>query len=78
MNGAVRSMDPTTGRWCDEYDGHLTLGGQKTDAILVEASEPSAGVVFVFAQRYEAKGEGKPVQRVGKPAILYSVSPRLV
>src|SRR5947209_9844806 len=38
------------------YDGYLTVKGERSDAVLVEAQDHGARTAFVFAQRYRPGG----------------------
>src|SRR5579871_609020 len=48
------------------YDGYLTMGDQRTDAIFVEGAERNGTYGLRFAQRYQPN----PFQTIGNPAYL--------
>jgi hypothetical protein len=58
------------------FDGFLTVEGQRTEAVLVEASERGAEGL-VLAQRYEwhGQGAGRRFESVGNPAVVGTTQP---
>ena len=53
------------------WDGYLTVEGQRTDAVFVEASEGGASDSVVLAQRYRKQGRfSKSVERLGNAALV--------
>lgn len=66
--------DPKLTMYAIAWDGHLTSGEQRVDALFVEAGETSAQTGCLFAQRYVQKKVGLlrrvRCERVGNPALL--------
>ena len=55
---------------CGAWDGYLTVGGGRTDAVLARAVDRS-GAEVVRAQRYEVRGVvRKTARRVGNAALI--------
>ena len=52
------------------HDGFLTVEGERSDAILVEAQERGQGTSLVFAQRYRPGGRFKKFAPVGNAAFV--------
>jgi hypothetical protein len=48
------------------WDGYVTLEGERTDAVLVEASQARDQVSLILAQRY-VESEGGRLVRLGNP-----------
>jgi hypothetical protein len=73
-NAVRRANDLPIGaeRWAIAYDGYLTVGGTRHDAIYVEGVERGAGRSFVLAQRYVPKTRFRSLKAVGNPALLPS------
>ena len=58
------------------WDGYLTLDGDRSDAVFVEASEAGADASVVVAQRYRVTGRlRKRGERLGPPTYLGSGEP---
>ncbi len=64
------------------WDGYVTIDGQKTDAILVEAGQASDPRGVLFCQRYRTVRKGlffkKVCERVGNPGLIEYPPSRLV
>lgn len=64
------------------WDGYVTIDGERTDAIFVEAGEASdpRGVLFVQRYRHVRKGllRKKACERIGNPALIDHPPSRLV
>jgi hypothetical protein len=54
------------------HDGYLTVGGERTDVVLVEAQEGSGSNSVVFAQRYRPGGRFKKFATIGNAAFVES------
>jgi len=52
------------------YDGYVTIGGKKSDAIMVEGYERGMPQSVVFGQRYQSAADGKKLELVGNPVSL--------
>lgn len=53
------------------WDGYLTVEGQRTDAVFVEASEVGESHSVLLAQRYSSSGRfRKRIKRIGNAAIV--------
>jgi hypothetical protein len=52
------------------YDGYLTVEGDRSDAIFVEAQERGHGDSVVFAQRYRPGGRFKKFTTIGNAAFV--------
>lgn len=52
------------------YDGYLTVEGQRSDAIFVEAQERGATPSVIFAQRYRPGGRFKKFNTIGNAAFV--------
>ena len=59
------------------YDGFITLEGERTDAIYVEAARVGDEQVFMFGQRYRPKRFLRPVKAIGNPMYLQKGEPKL-
>ena len=73
----VDAFDSRTTAFAFAYDGFITMQGERSDAIYVEASFAGAGHVFVFVQRYTPRQASTPVTRIGNWAYLQRNTPRL-
>lgn len=51
------------------WDGYLTVDGERSDAVFVEAQERGAPTSLVFAQRYRPGGRLRGFGAVGNPAF---------
>jgi hypothetical protein len=58
------------------YDGYLTVEGERTDAVFVEAQERGQDAV-AFAQRYGAGGRFRKFATIGNAAFLGPADPLL-
>ena len=74
---AINTLPETSSTYAFAYDGYLTLDGERTDAMFVEAGERGGDGPFVFAQRYRPKRFLRPAKAVGKPKLLVANKPRL-
>ena len=55
---------------CVAWDGHLTLGGTRTDAVFVDGCDDSGDPGYVFAQRYARAGRfRRAVAALGTPGL---------
>ena len=54
------------------WDGYLTKGGVKKDAVFVEAAAKGETVAFVFAQPYRRKMRSNTLEKVGTPSVATS------
>ena len=54
------------------HDGFLTVAGERTDAIFVEAEERGQSRSVVFAQRYRPGGRFKKFATIGNAAFVES------
>ncbi len=56
------------------WDGYVTLEGERTDAILVEAADRAQEHAVLFCQRYREVKKGlfrkKACERLGNPALI--------
>jgi hypothetical protein len=52
------------------YDGYLTVEGERSDAIFVEAQERGATPSVIFAQRYRPGGRFKKFNTIGNVAFV--------
>jgi hypothetical protein len=52
------------------HDGYLTVEGERSDAILVEAQERGQSNCVVFAQRYRPGGRFKKFATIGNAAFV--------
>ena len=80
LNMAQKEVDgfgPETTAFAFAYDGFLTLRGEKTDCIYVEAAEIGGEKIFKFAQRYRPKKFSHPVERIGNFMCLERGEPEL-
>jgi hypothetical protein len=65
-------------RYAFAWDGYVTIGGKKSDAILVEAGDKVAETGILLCQRYETKGLiKKSVVPFGNPALVGRPSSRI-
>ncbi len=55
------------------WDGYLTTGGKRQDAVFAEAGAAGDTLGRVFAQKYKQAKSGK-VSRIGKPVVAAEVS----
>lgn len=64
------------------WDGYVTLGGERTDAILVEAGERGDKRALLFCQRYRHIKRGllrrTGAERIGNPALIERPDSRLL
>jgi hypothetical protein len=52
------------------YDGYLTVEGERSDAIFIEAQERGATSSVIFAQRYRPGGRFKKFNAIGNAAFV--------
>jgi hypothetical protein len=52
------------------YDGYLTVAGERSDAIFVEAQERGSTASVIFAQRYRPGGRFKKFNTIGNAAFV--------
>ena len=52
------------------WDGYLTTGRHKQDAVFVEAGTYREANAFVFAQKYKQKKRSKAVEKDGRPLAV--------
>jgi hypothetical protein len=57
------------------WDGYLTVSGERTDAVFVEAQEQGRPVGICLAQRY-SRSDGQ-VELIGAPASIGDIPPLL-
>lgn len=51
------------------YDGYLTVEGERSDAVFVEAQERGAELSVIFAQRYRPGGRLRRFSTIGNAAF---------
>src|SRR5436190_3360084 len=73
----VNDFDARTKAFAFAYDGFITMHGERTDAIYVEASYTGSHHIYVFVQRYSPAQAGEPAARIGNWAYLRSNESRL-
>jgi hypothetical protein len=52
------------------YDGYLTVDGERSDAVFVEAQESGDASGLILAQRYRPGGRLRKFSTVGNPAFV--------
>jgi hypothetical protein len=52
------------------YDGYLTVEGERSDAVFVEAQERGRPLGVVLAQRYRPGGRLRKFATIGNPALV--------
>jgi len=52
------------------YDGFVTIGGDKYDAIIVHGAERGNGKAYLLAQRYVPAKDGKSLEVLGNPVLV--------
>jgi hypothetical protein len=57
----ITQLEQEAARAALAYDGYVTIGGQRSDAVLVQAQERGKSASVIFAQRYQP---GSPVRRL--------------
>lgn len=57
------------------YDGYLTTGDGRHDAIYVMAWDRGSATACAMAHRYVPGDEGRPLERMGNPVYLGSAPP---
>ena len=57
------------------HDGYLTVEGERSDAIFVEAQDRGSPSCLVFAQRYRPGGRLRKLSRIGNPALTGTGDP---
>lgn len=73
----VDGFGPGTTAFAFAYDGFITIRGERSDCIYVEASEIGDKRIFKFAQRYHPKKFSRPVERIGNWICLEKGEPKL-
>lgn len=61
---------PEAKRIAVAYDGYLTVEGERSDAVFVEAQERGAASSVVFAQRYRPGGRFRKLSTIGNAAFI--------
>ena len=74
----VNDFDKRTEAFAFAYDGFITMHGERTDAIYIEASFPGSQHIYVFVQRYCPAHSDKPATKVGNWVYLQSNQSRLI
>ena len=64
------TLAPSIAAYALAYDGYITLGGVKYDAIIVHAAERGGGDAYLVAQRYKPTTAGNPLAPIGNAAYL--------
>lgn len=67
---AVASAPESATAYALAYDGYITIDGQRSDAVMVEACERGEATGKLFAQRYAPKKLLRPFRQVGNPALV--------
>lgn len=68
---AARELPRSVERYAIAYDGYLTVGGQRTDAIVVEGAERGRSCGVRMAQRYRPRrGLFRRLTTIGNAADL--------
>ena len=67
---SIAKLPPQANLYVIAYDGFITLGGKKYDAIIVHGAERGKGKAYLFAQRYIPAKDGTPFEAVGNPAFV--------
>ena len=52
------------------WDGWLTVGGVKQDAVFVEVGARGVARAFIFAQAYKQKKRSKRLEKLGAPVVV--------
>ena len=73
----VNGFDARTKAFAFAYDGFVSMQGERSDAIYVEAAYTGFHHIYVFVQRYNPSQAAKPVARIGNWAYLQQNEPRL-
>jgi hypothetical protein len=73
----IDELDLETTSFAFAYDGYITVDGERSDAIYVEASYRNSDQIFVFAQRYKPRVDDDPASREGNWTYLQQNQPRL-
>ena len=63
-------LGPDALRYAIAYDGYVTLAGQRTDAIMVDAAERGSLRSYIFAQRYRPRSFMQEFEKIGNPAFV--------
>jgi hypothetical protein len=78
----VAANRESVSKYAIAWDGYVTLGGKRTDAILVEAAERGDNRALLFCQRYRHVKRGllrrTHAERIGNPALIERPSSRLL
>ena len=67
---SIAKLPPQANLYAIAYDGFITVGGKKYDAIIVHGAERGNGKAYLLAQRYIPAKEGKPLETVGNPDFV--------
>jgi hypothetical protein len=67
---AATKLPPQSHLYALAYDGFITVGGKKYDAIIVHGAERGQGNAYLLAQRYVPASNGKPLESIGNPAFI--------
>jgi len=73
----IKGYTDSTSAFAFAYDGFITIDGERTDSIYVEASYGNFDHTFIFAQRYNPRQATNPVQRLGNWIYLQNNESRL-
>ena len=57
------------------YDGYVTVGAKKSDAVMVEAYERGMPQAVVFAQRYQPASGDTKLELIGNAAYVGTTKP---
>ncbi len=67
---SIAKLPPQADLYAIAYDGFVTVGGKKYDAIIVHGAERGKGKAYLLAQRYIPAKNGKRLETVGNPAFI--------
>jgi hypothetical protein len=73
----VDELDNRTRAFAFAYDGFVTMEGERSNAIYVEASYAGAHHIFTFVQRYRRGTKKRPAARIGNSVYLAEHESRL-
>jgi hypothetical protein len=66
----ITELEQDAARAALAYDGYVTIGGQRSDAILVQAQERGKSASVIFAQRYRPGSKVRRLQPTCNAAFL--------